>query len=165
MGGVGGGLGARPHTGCLPLGSRTDRTSGVGLRAERLRKGLCTPATLRSPLAGRPQPWAGGRVRPGAAKGRGPAGSQLAVLARPHAGHARRPPQDLPLEFGNGRRTCPQRYWGCSSTSAVSPTEAAPDTEKALKTQSMGPASCGSFPSPARTHLPRRRRVCPGGDP
>ena len=28
-----------------------------------------------------------------AAKGRGPAGSQLAVLARPHPGHPRRPPQ------------------------------------------------------------------------
>lgn len=146
-----GGLGARPQTGCL------HRTSGVGLRAERLRKGPRTPETLRSPLVGQPQPWEGGRARPGSAGGRGPAGSQLAVSAGRASGS--------PPGFGNGRRTCPQRCRGCSPTPGVSPAEPAPDTAGALKTAPERRCKTGNraFARAGRAEPGLRRREAESG--
>lgn len=153
-GGVRGGLAARPQAGCLPREGRAVRTSGVGLRAERLGKGPCTPATLRSPLVGQPQPREGGRARPGSAGGRGPAGSPLAVSGARlgvSPGIWERP-QDLPaalqgvlIDTGRAPRSLRLTQRGRSKRSASGPRPGAL--------------------SPALRDLPRRRRVCPGGDP
>lgn len=163
---MGGGLGARSHTGRLPRESKADGTGGVGLRAERLRKGLCTPATLRSPLVGQPQSWAGCPVRRG--DSHGPRAGSLAAgclseaSSRPRAPPASGSspgiwdwPQDLPAALLGGvhrHRECPQRKLRLTPRGR-------------LKRRASVPLPAGLSPGPARTHPPRRRRVCPGSDP